>query len=282
MKRVVYILAGAIIAAAAVMGMTPEERRSFEAFEQQVKSGNPQAQMRMAMLLENGYDSIPADTIRAISLLRQAANADFPPAMNYLGFLYREGRYITADPDSAEYWIRRASDAGDPNAAANLAYLILEHDSHTDSLAANQSYADCQTDTEAAGLLRRAADAGVTPAMLRLSSLYAEGRGVPRDSVEATTLAMQAARSLFAGRDPRTAVLLAEKIVADSTRTDAHSLRLRGEAWKLLGDAYSTGRGADYNHDASLSAYYRAAQLGDSIATRFISETLELFPDALR
>ena len=46
--------------------MTPEMRRSYEAFEQRAESGDAEALYRLALILEKGYDTIPADTLRAI------------------------------------------------------------------------------------------------------------------------------------------------------------------------------------------------------------------------
>lgn len=79
-KRVLplfLIMIASLIAAA----MTPEARRSFEAFQQRAEAGDPAAQFRLSAILEKGYDSIPTDSARALCLVRRAARAGYPPPL---------------------------------------------------------------------------------------------------------------------------------------------------------------------------------------------------------
>lgn len=61
----------------------------------------------------------------AISALRDSADAGSLRALNYLGFLYWQGLGTRLDRDSALFYLRAASNAGDPKAAANLGHLLL-------------------------------------------------------------------------------------------------------------------------------------------------------------
>ena len=59
--------------------MTPEARRSFEAFESRAENGDPEAQYRLSAILERGFDTIPADSVRSLSLLRRHPQGMPPP-----------------------------------------------------------------------------------------------------------------------------------------------------------------------------------------------------------
>lgn len=114
------------MASAAGLAMSPQERKSFSDFERRVESGEPEALYRMSAILEHGYDSIPADTLRSLRFLRMAAMKGYAPAQNYLGYLFQEGKMLEASPDSAFYWISRAADLGHPGAITNLVYYRTE------------------------------------------------------------------------------------------------------------------------------------------------------------
>ncbi len=61
----------------------------------------------------------------AISALRDSASVGSLRAMNYLGFLYWQGKGTRLDRDSALMYLRGASAAGDAKASANLGHLLL-------------------------------------------------------------------------------------------------------------------------------------------------------------
>lgn len=139
------------------------------------EQGDPEAIYRMSMIYEHGYDTIAPDTTRAISLLRQAAGLNYPPAANYLGYLYQKGHIIRQDPDSARFWIARAAASGDPKAANNLAFMLLESGTPA-------------ADSIALPYLRQAADAGLPTAITTLANMYAQGRALQPDTLTAIAL----------------------------------------------------------------------------------------------
>ena len=114
-----------LLATLTVSAMSPEARRSFAEFEKRVEAEDPEALYRMSVILEQGYDSIPRDSIRSISLLIKSAEKGFGEAQNYLGYLYRRGERVRQDPDSAIYWFRKGAETGNPKALNNIAYLLL-------------------------------------------------------------------------------------------------------------------------------------------------------------
>ena len=81
MKYLSYVLL-ILFSVMALRAMSPEARRSYEAFERKAESGDPEAMYRLSALLERGFDTIPADTARSVSLLKRSARAGYAPAMN--------------------------------------------------------------------------------------------------------------------------------------------------------------------------------------------------------
>lgn len=200
MRSLLSILTGVAFAAMTLMGMTPEARRSYLQFEQRAESGDAEAMYRLGTILERGWDSIAPDTLRALKMFRASAEAGFPPAMNYMGYLYGEGfgdpavTGIRADRDSAEMWLRRSADAGDPRAMSNLAYLLLNYADST-AKKCDETEVFHRRDSLAAIYLERASALGAPTASSMLGDLYREGRGVAVDTLRAVALYESAMRS---------------------------------------------------------------------------------------
>ncbi|MBD5194436.1 MAG: sel1 repeat family protein [Bacteroidales bacterium] len=295
MKTLIYFLIGAVI--------------SLSALERKAEEGDPEALYRLATLYESGYDSILPDTARSISLLRRAAELDYAPAQNYLGFLYGRGELMPANKDSARYWIGRAADLGDLKAANNLGFMLLEE--YNDS-----------TDSLAAMYLSRAAEGGLPVAISTLGSLYAEGRGVPRDTLKAVELFEKAIETGFKDAQLRllnlkgkewmslppesryqTALrymrlgspLIAVQLLSglddlsylnptqkEATSETEHLDREQlASVFALLGQAFSHGAGVGYDHAKANKYFATAALLGNPAAAFVFAETLEIFPDIL-
>lgn len=62
---------------------------------------------------------------RAIYALRDSANGGNTRAMNFLGFLYWQGKGTHMNQDSALFYIRKAADLGDAKALGNYGHLLL-------------------------------------------------------------------------------------------------------------------------------------------------------------
>lgn len=178
-----------VVILAAVMtiaGRDTDGRRSFRAFEERAVGGDPEAQFRLALVLETGWDSVPPDSLRALGFIRKSAMAGYPPAMNYLGYLYRNGyrvagrELITVNNDSSRQWLRRSADKGDARAMANLAFLILE----TDSATCGRCHREEQ-DSIAYRYLSAAAGQKVPTALSMLGDLSRYGRIVKKDTLKA-------------------------------------------------------------------------------------------------
>ncbi len=353
MKSLLYTLL--LLMALTSAAMSPEARRSFLAFEQRAENGDPEAQYRLSAILEKGFDTIPADTLRSLSLLRRAANAGYAPAMNYLGYLYQTGfplpklsegesplspgqspsaveqsegespcspgqspsvvepceggspksLLIPQNPDSAQYWLHRAATAGDPKAAHNLAYLLLNPPAFSSGERA-------KPDSLAVIYLTQAAEAGLPQSQTLLADLCVQGRGVAPDTIRAIHLYESAIAAGFPDAElrllntigPRITHFPPEEALSEALRywnmgapaiattillplTEASTSFTTTETptlariYALLGHAYSRGRGVPYDHHKANEYFARAALLGNPSARFILAETLEIFPDAL-
>lgn len=274
--------------------MSPEAAKSLEAVQQRAAAGDAEALYRMSMVYERGFDTIPADSLRAMELLRNSARAGYAPAMNYLGFiLIEKGDKSREGID----WLQKAADAGDLKAASNIGFMLLNDT--TGSLSSKY----VNPDSVAAIYLEKAAAGGVPAAMSLLADLFREGRGVSCDTLRATELYEEAAahgladaetrllnmmgprwielpadsalvlgEKYFKGKAPYAGVTLLESAAADSGIAGA-------AAMALLSEAYATGRGAKYDYDKSLALLIESARRGYIPAQKQLAEILEMFPD---
>lgn len=283
------------------LAMTPEACESFRAFERRAEGGDVEAQYSLSGILERGYDSIAPDSARALSLLRRSAEAGFGPSMNYLGYLFQKGYATPSDtllrsnPDSVVYWLSRAAKSGEPRAAHNLAFLLLS----------DNPYRSEATDTlSPLSLLRQAADAGLPQSLTLLADLTARGYDAAPDTLRAVELYEKAIKAGFHDAevrllnmmgprwrlyDSRASLSEALRYISLGANTIAVELLLQvgpadpetARAYALLGNAYSRGQGAPYDHRRANEYFARAAILGDPAASFILAETLEIFPDAL-
>lgn len=206
-----------VLGIGASLAMTPEARRSYKAFEQKAENGDSDAQYRLATILEQGWDSIPPDSARSLTLLHKSALAGYPPAMNYLGFLYTKGfifngtEGISPNRDSAIYWMSKSADMGDAKALSNVAYMLLNFpdsiEELTVSLGKNRSRE--REDSLAAEYLKRGAALGQPTALSMLGDLYRDGRGVKQDTMLAANCYMEALNAGLRDAEPRLIALMA-------------------------------------------------------------------------
>ncbi|MCM1152471.1 MAG: sel1 repeat family protein [Muribaculum sp.] len=256
----------------------------------QAETGDPTAIYRLARLYDAGYDSIPADTLKANSLYLEAARKGLPAACNMYGFRLYNGIGMNPDRRQGLDWMEKAALDGDITAASNLGWILLD---------GSGVYHD---DKKAAFWLSRAAEAGMPQAQSMLADLYITGRGVPADSLRAESLYNEAINSGLSDvqfklldikrkeweiLEPAQAVNLGLKYYnGRAPFIGVHLFRQAAKAGDarahaLLGDAMTRARGTAYNHDKAIEEYFTAARLGNAPAQFVIGELLEIFPDAL-
>lgn len=279
MRKAVLMLLAVMVAT--MFAATPEGRRAFRQFERRAENGDAEAQYRLATVLETGWDSVPADSVRALELMRRSAQAGFPPAMNYLGYLYGKGykvgdrELIPIDRDSSVMWLRRSADAGDPRAVSNLAYLLLNDtvtalsssseahprtqaqnnaDIPLKSRANNDTYIHSHTrannDSIAFVYLQKGASAQIPTAFSMLGDMYRDGRWVKRDTLKAAANYEAAL----------------ERGLGDA---EARLIALMGHRWQRLpqDSAFNLGLRyyAGYAPGAGVLLLERAAEIPDTI-----------------
>ena len=160
-------------------GMDKNPIQGKEWLEQAAAKNDAPAAHNLALLLmSTGKD---ADLLRAIELLRKAAEAEIPDAQHALGVLYLQGRGVTRDTAEAARWFLRAAKNG--SVAGEVEYAILAFNG--EGMPADEALA--------AQYFRRAAAKGNAIAQNRLARLYVAGRGVPKDRVEAAAWHLAAA-----------------------------------------------------------------------------------------
>ncbi|SFF08000.1 Uncharacterized protein, contains caspase domain [Sulfitobacter brevis] len=100
----------------------PEE--AADLLQRAAADGSVEAQFELAQLYERGL-GVVQDSDRAMELYRAAAEQEYPPALNDLGFLYSQGG-LNIGPDQARslVYFERAAEAGHPHALFRYAALI--------------------------------------------------------------------------------------------------------------------------------------------------------------
>lgn len=265
---------------------------SLHRLECRADSGDAKALYDLAYIFETGYGPVKPDSALSLQLLEKAAAAGYAPAENYLGFRLYKGDRINPDHSRGLDLIERAALKGDPKAQANLGWLLAEGESVVP---------DPQ---KAIYWLSKAADAGLPIAMMHLADIYSTGiDSIAPDTLLASSLYSRAAAAgdqnadirlarlmstRWAQLDPEQAIDLGIKYFSKGNApfSGADLFKIAADkgsarAWALLGEALAIGRGAAYNHAASVQAFYRAASMGYAPAQYIIAELLDVFPDAL-
>lgn len=279
-----------VVGVCAASDVASRHRAVLEEVAAAAEEGDPEALYRMYTIYSRGFDSIPADSVKALEMLRKAAEAGHSEAQNYLGYRLYKGDGVAPDRQEALMWLEQSAANGNLRAAGNLGYLLL----HGKGIV--HDYAN------AAFWLEKAAAGEVATAQSMLGDLYRDGQGVERNVPKADSLYREA----FANGLTDAAYKIQSLHEQDWKCLDAASQREEGlrfylsgapdvavglfemaaergdsRAMALLGDAYTRGLGVGYNHQKALDRYAQAAAAGDPSAMFFIAELLEILPDSL-
>ena len=201
------------------------------------EQGHAAAQVMLGSKYEIGDLGMRQDYAEAVWWYRRAAEQGYAPGQFALAGQYREGLGVPQDYTEAVQWYRRAAEQGHPNAQFSLGEM------HSEGLGVPQDY------TEAVQWYRRAAEteprfrivegrrwvtlvAGQAEAQNNLGLMYAEGRGVAQDEVQAVRWYRRAAEQHLAA------------------------------AQRNLGLAYAEGRGVVQNDTEAVRWFRRAARQG--------------------
>ena len=166
--------------------------KAVELFEKGTELGDPAAMTSLAMM-HRAATGVPQDSARMVTLLTSAAKAGYHFAQYRLAQTYLSGDGIPGradpglgipDPARAVTWFTRAADAGNIEAALELAAL---YDDPASGLPDNPG--------EQARLTRMAAETGHPSAMAAMGVLYETGRGVAKSPEAAVDFYVRALES---------------------------------------------------------------------------------------
>ncbi|WP_306151682.1 CHAT domain-containing protein [Roseovarius sp. MMSF_3281] len=124
---------------------------------------------------DKGYEAALAEDFdTALKELRPLAEAGHAAAQYVLGFIYKNGKTVAADPVEAARWYRRAAEQGHMEAQYTLGFLYSRGDGVPEDW------------IEAASWFQHAAKQGHITAQFSLGYIYRFGQnGVPKDGTEA-------------------------------------------------------------------------------------------------
>jgi TPR repeat protein len=160
-------------------GMEKNPAQGLAWLEQAAAKGDPSASHNLALLLMGS--GTPENLLRAVELLRKAAESEIGDAQHALGVLYLRGRGVSRDAAEAARWFERAARNGNVAGLVEQAILLF----NGEGVAPDEA--------QAARLFRRAALRGNPIAQNRLARLLVAGRGVPQNRVEAAAWHLLAA-----------------------------------------------------------------------------------------
>ena len=163
---------------------------------------------------------MPQDTDEGVRWWRQAAEQGHLPSQTGLGGRYLNGRGVERDEAEAFRWYRMAAEQGDEEV---LAFMHLS------------------------------AEQGSMTAQVSLAEMYAEGRGVVRDEMEAVRWRQSVPQA------PPLEELIDPEIADLRARAEQDDLA----AQVSLGDIYDTGEGIAQDAGEAVRWYRRAAEQGD-------------------
>jgi TPR repeat protein len=104
-------------------GCPPSLKRAIKYLEMAVELGHADAMTSLGKICFEELD--PPDWPRAIALYKAAAARGDEYAMYNLALCYRDGEGVRRNPTTALRYLKRAADAGHPQAMAQLAWGIL-------------------------------------------------------------------------------------------------------------------------------------------------------------
>jgi TPR repeat protein len=134
--------------------------------------GHPKAAMKLAYLFRDGGPGLKPDGRLATSYFEKAGTGS---ALNEIGLMYLKGTAVTRNAKIAHDWFEKAAAQGSIEAEYNLGLLF------------QAGYTGQPDYLQAMDHFRTAANAKDGPSMLAMGQLYAEGKGVPKDLVQAHT-----------------------------------------------------------------------------------------------
>jgi uncharacterized protein len=146
--------------------------RAYKEFKALAEHGNVEAQLKVALMYEDGR-GVQKNTPEAVKWFRRGAEQGSVEAQLKLGLMYDEGKGVPKNYAEAAKWFRKAAEQGMAEAQYNLGVMYHEGQGVT------KDY------SEVLKWLSKAARQGLADAQSNLGVMYARGEGVPKDLVQA-------------------------------------------------------------------------------------------------
>merc|ERR1712083_10894 len=93
-------------------GVEQDTQYGFRFLQEAASKGHPESMHNLAAKLYFGEDETPIDREAAAGWFLQAAEADYPPAMNNIGWMLYCGDSVEEDPTRGVEWLQKAAKAG--------------------------------------------------------------------------------------------------------------------------------------------------------------------------
>jgi TPR repeat protein len=170
--------------------------------------GHPKAAMKLAYLFRDGGPGLKPDGRLAVTYFEKAGTG---AALNEIGVMYLKGNAVTRNAKIAHDWFEKAAAQGSTEAEYNLGLLF------------QAGYTGQPDYIQAMDHFQTAANAKDGPSMLALGQLYAEGKGVPKDLVQAHTWFDLAAANGVAEGSTRATALEGSMSPTDVVRAKAQA-----------------------------------------------------------
>lgn len=148
-------------------GVMQDNAEALKLLREAVKYGIEVAEFELGRMYANGQ-GVPRDVAKAVEWYEKAATGCLE-ALSTLGRMYADGQGVKKDEQMAAAYFRKPAEHDNVDAQFYLGYF----------------YAKNYNDVEAAKWYRRAAEQNNAEAQNNLGIMYAQGKGVPKDEVEA-------------------------------------------------------------------------------------------------
>ncbi|MBO7051554.1 MAG: SEL1-like repeat protein [Prevotella sp.] len=225
----------------------------------------------------------------ALNYIQTAANANYPDAQGYLGFMYGTGEGVEKNDSVAKYWFQKAAEQGNAMAQYNLG-VMHEHGYGVEMSkfeaglwyrkAAEQGYSNAQTglgyiyetylsnNERARYWYQKAAEQGNAAAQNNLGKMYQNVYGVGRNDSLAEYWLRKAAEQGYSVAQASLGYLYSQEKKDSLAMYWYQKAADQGDAMAQnnLGVIYDNGYGVDENDSLALCLFQKAAEQGDVTA----------------
>jgi TPR repeat protein len=252
-------------------GIAKGESDPTELLRRAARAGDPVAMNRLAEMLNLGK-GVSKDEAEAVLWFRKAAEAGERDGMENLAVMLAEGRGVAQDDAEAAAWFRKAAEAGQLDGIFNFGVRVVRGEG---GLAKDEA--------EGARWLQKAAEQGHTLSIFWLGRLIETGGGnVPRDDVKALRLFRKGAELGHAGCMVRLGQMISDgRGTAPDDLEAVRWYRKAGEGgepwgWNNLSSMYLRGRGVEKDEVEAAACMRRAAEGGLGEGMFYLGQMLEL------